>query len=70
MAVTSDTEYVFAASAGAVCAALADTHRYQSWWPWLTEFEASGLHDGARWRCAVRSPFGVDAASSKSGSTR
>jgi hypothetical protein len=59
VAITSDSEFAFAAPPATVCAALADTHRYQSWWPWLTEFEASGLHDGARWRCAVRSPLAL-----------
>jgi hypothetical protein len=57
VAVTSDSEFAFPASPATVGAALADTDRYQSWWPWLTEFEASGLHDGARWHCGVRSPM-------------
>jgi uncharacterized protein YndB with AHSA1/START domain len=59
VAITTDSEFAFAAPPATVCAALADTHRYQSWWPWLTEFEASGLHDGARWRCEVRSPMAL-----------
>lgn len=59
MTITTDTEFAFTAAPATVCAALADTSRYQSWWPWLTEFEAGDLHEGARWRCAVRSPIGV-----------
>ena len=55
--VISDRWFTFSAPPAAVRAALADTDRYREWWPWLAEFESDGLHAGARWRCAVRSPL-------------
>jgi hypothetical protein len=55
--VTTDRWFTFPAPLGTVWEALQRTDRYPSWWPWLTEFEAEGLHPGATWRCAVRSPL-------------
>ena len=55
--VTTDRWFTFPAAPGTVWEALQQTDRYPSWWPWLTEFEADGLHPGATWRCAVRSPL-------------
>jgi uncharacterized protein YndB with AHSA1/START domain len=54
----SDKRYHFDASPAGVWSALAETDRYRQWWPWLTSFEASGLHAGDAWRCAVRPPLG------------
>ena len=36
---------------------LAATDQYQRWWPWLREFEATGLTAGDEWRCRVRPPL-------------
>jgi carbon monoxide dehydrogenase subunit G len=55
--VTSDRWFTFPAPPEAVWKALQQTDLYPSWWPWLTEFEADGLHPGATWGCAVRSPL-------------
>ncbi len=55
--VVSDRLFTFPEPPDAIRAVLADTDRYQEWWPWLIEFDADGLHPGARWRCAVRSPL-------------
>jgi uncharacterized protein YndB with AHSA1/START domain len=30
---------------------------YRDWWPWLRQFDADGLVDGARWRCRVQPPL-------------
>jgi hypothetical protein len=53
----TDRWFTFPLPPAAVRAALADPDRYCEWWPWLVEFAADGLHAGARWRCAVRSPL-------------
>lgn len=36
---------------------LTATDDYQRWWPWLREFEATGLEAGDEWRCRVRPPL-------------
>jgi uncharacterized protein YndB with AHSA1/START domain len=33
------------------------TDEYRSWWPWLREFGADGLREGARWRAVIQSPL-------------
>jgi hypothetical protein len=54
----SDRRYRFDADPDEVWAALADTARYLSWWPWLTSFDGRRLAGGEAWRCAVRPPLG------------
>lgn len=54
----SDRSWAFAASADQVWAALADTQRFGSWWPWLRRFDAAdGLAVGAEWRCVIKPPL-------------
>jgi uncharacterized protein YndB with AHSA1/START domain len=55
--VVTDRWFTFPAAPDAVWAALRQTDLYPRWWPWLTSFEADGLHPGATWRCAVRAPL-------------
>ena len=55
--VTTDRWFTFPAAPDAVWEALRHTDLYPQWWPWLTGFEADGLHPGATWQCAVRSPL-------------
>jgi len=33
------------------------TDDYRSWWPWLREFDADGIHQGAKWRAEIQSPL-------------
>jgi hypothetical protein len=53
----SDRSYRFAVSPDALWSAIAETADYQTWWPWLTAFEANGLAAGDVWRCTVRPPL-------------
>ena len=57
MQLTSDRRYHFAIGPDALWSAIAATDEYRRWWPWLTEFEASGLVSGDVWRCRVRPPL-------------
>jgi len=36
---------------------IARTDEYRRWWPWLREFDAVGLKEGATWRAAIQSPL-------------
>src|SRR5436309_15782869 len=31
------------------------TGEYKNWWPWLREFDADGMHQGAQWRAVIQS---------------
>ena len=33
------------------------TDEYGSWWPWLREFDADGMHEGAQWKAVIQSPL-------------
>jgi uncharacterized protein YndB with AHSA1/START domain len=57
MELASDRRYHVRATPEDVWSALAATEEYQRWWPWLREFEATGLEAGYEWRCRVRPPL-------------
>ena len=38
-------------------ATISRTGEYRSWWPWLREFDADGMREGARWRAVIQSPL-------------
>ena len=57
MELTSDRRYHVLATPEVVWATLAATDQYQRWWPWLREFEATGLTAGDEWQCRVRPPL-------------
>ena len=57
MELASDRWYHVPATPDVVWTALNATDQYQRWWPWLREFEASGLVPGDEWRCRVRPPL-------------
>lgn len=40
----------------AVWKALEQVDAYQRWWPWLLDFDARSLSDGARWSARIRVP--------------
>lgn len=42
-----------------VWGALAAPGDYPTWWPWLLDFDGTSLTGGVTWRCAVRSPLGI-----------
>jgi uncharacterized protein YndB with AHSA1/START domain len=33
------------------------TDEYRAWWPWLREFDADGVREGACWRAVIQSPL-------------
>jgi hypothetical protein len=33
------------------------THDFRSWWTWLRDFEAPGVHAGAQARCVIQAPL-------------
>ncbi len=72
MQLESDRRYRFTADPETVWDALRAVKDYQSWWPWLDEFETETdtitdtitdtertLAPGTTWRCAVRSPIQI-----------
>jgi uncharacterized protein YndB with AHSA1/START domain len=36
---------------------IARTEEYSTWWPWLRQFDAEGMTEGARWRAVIQSPL-------------
>ena len=36
---------------------IARTDEYRTWWPWLREFDADGMHEGATWKAVIQSPL-------------
>ncbi|TVR26126.1 MAG: hypothetical protein EA389_06610 [Ilumatobacter sp.] len=56
--VVTDRRLQFTCPPDVVWAALTATDRYPTWWPWLKEFDGTGVSQGSTWRCAVRSPLG------------
>ncbi len=64
MQLESDRRYRFSADPEKVWATLRAVDRYQSWWPWLVEFDTGPDADRAlsprtTWHCAVRSPIQI-----------
>lgn len=57
MLVHSDRTFDLDRSPDDVWAAMASTHRYRSWWPWLRQLDSDGLEAGARWTCVIRPPL-------------
>jgi uncharacterized protein YndB with AHSA1/START domain len=57
MELTSDRRYHVPVAPEVAWTALTATGDYQRWWPWLREFEATGLVAGEAWRCRVRPPL-------------
>jgi uncharacterized protein YndB with AHSA1/START domain len=55
--VTSDRRYRFAHPPADLWTTIESVDRYQSWWPWLTEFDGRSLAEGSVWRCRARSPL-------------
>jgi hypothetical protein len=33
------------------------TDEYRTWWPWLRQFDADGVHEGATWHAVIQSPL-------------
>lgn len=57
MQVRSDRSYRFDQPAQDVWDAIGRVDAYRDWWPWLRRFDAVGLVEGDRWRCAIRPPL-------------
>ena len=57
MDIPTDRTYRFAASPAELWATLGRIDDYRTWWPWLSSFDASGLHAGATWECIVQPPL-------------
>ncbi len=57
MEISSNHTFRFPLPRQAVWEALTGVGAYPSWWPWLRRFEATGLDEGAVWRCAIRPPL-------------
>jgi hypothetical protein len=55
--VCTDRTFEFGVGPAALWSALTSVDRYRQWWPWLREFDGTMFVEGARWRCAVRSPL-------------
>jgi uncharacterized protein YndB with AHSA1/START domain len=55
--VQTDRTFEFAVDPPELWSALTSVDRYRRWWPWLREFDGVSFEEGARWRCAVRSPL-------------
>ena len=57
MLVRSDRRHRFDVGSAELWAALRETSRYASWWPWLRSFEANDLVVGDVWRCTIQPPL-------------
>ena len=57
MRLRSDQRHRFDAAPDELWAAIVRVDRFQSWWPWLRRFEASGVARGDVWTAMVRPPL-------------
>ena len=55
--VRSDRSFRFSVGPAALWSALTAVDGYRTWWPWVRRFDGVAFTEGARWRCAVRSPL-------------
>ncbi|MBI5089856.1 MAG: hypothetical protein HZB15_13620 [Actinobacteria bacterium] len=56
MQLRTDRTYEFAFDQTSFWDRIARVDDYREWWPWLREFDASGLVERARWTCTVHPP--------------
>jgi uncharacterized protein YndB with AHSA1/START domain len=55
-AITTVHRYELPLPREAVWSLMSNVDRFQSWWPWLRQFEGGGLSAGDEWRCVVQPP--------------
>jgi uncharacterized protein YndB with AHSA1/START domain len=55
-AITTVHRYELPLPRQTVWSLMSKVDRYQSWWPWLRQFEGGGLSAGDEWRCMVQPP--------------
>jgi hypothetical protein len=55
--ITSDRRYSFAMQPAELWERIGDVDQYQTWWPWLRQFDAHALEPNDVWRCVVRPPL-------------
>ncbi len=55
-AITTVHRYELPLPRETVWSLMSKVDRYQSWWPWLRQFEGGGLSVGDEWRCMVQPP--------------
>lgn len=56
--IRSDRSWSFDVGPDQLWDAIASTHAYERWWPWLRRFDAArGLEPGETWRCEVSPPL-------------
>jgi hypothetical protein len=56
-AITSHHRYTLPVRREVVWDLISDVDAYRSWWAWLRVFDATGLTEGAEWRCLVQPPL-------------
>jgi hypothetical protein len=47
----------FAAQPPDLWAAITSTGSYQTWWPWVREFDGTDFDEDSTWSCTLRSPL-------------
>jgi hypothetical protein len=52
--IRSDRRYHLGAGRAEVWSRLTRVDRYQSWWPWLEQFDGCAFASGATWQCVVK----------------
>ena len=57
MRIRSDQVHEFAAAPEELWEAMLSVHRFQTWWPWLRRFEATGVARGDVWSATVQPPL-------------
>lgn len=57
MHIRSVRTYRFPAVRPSLWRAIQAVDRYESWWPWLREFDGTALEQGAVWSCVVQPPL-------------
>ncbi len=53
----TDRRYQLPMTPAEVWAAVTQVDDYQTWWPWLRQFDAEDLAGDAVWRCLVQPPL-------------
>jgi hypothetical protein len=52
-----DRAWAFSVPPRQLWAVVSRTHDFRTWWSWLRDFDAPGVHTGARAYCVIQSPL-------------
>ena len=52
-----DRSWTFAVPRAELWSRLSDTSSFSTWWPWLRDFDAVPIEEGARTQCVIGPPL-------------